>query len=81
MNDMLDPSRLKELESQIRQAEEANEAARRELANRRRSELSPPMRRWLCVLGVLAFVLAVGAGSCGASCGQTRWCFPAGQWM
>jgi hypothetical protein len=76
---MLETERLEELERRIRHAEEANEASRRELANRR-SELSPAMRRALWVLGVLALVLAAGAGSCGAACARAPapfFCFPA----
>jgi hypothetical protein len=77
---MPDNEQLAELERRIRQAEEANATARRELANRR-SELSAPMRRSLWMLAMVALILAAGTGGRGESCGRTQFCLPAGQWM
>lgn len=80
MNEMLDNKRLEELERWIEQAEEANAAARRDLANRR-PRISPLTRWSIWVFVVLALVLGAAAASCGASLGRTNLCFPAGPWL
>jgi hypothetical protein len=77
MTDMLEHEHLEELERRIQRAEEANEAARRELANRR-SELSPGMRQSLWMLAVVVLVLTVGAGGCGVSCSRATRCWQGG---